>query len=440
MAARTGPRELWQRPLFRRFWIGESISFLGNQVTDLALPLTAVLLLGATADQMGIMTAIWFLPYLVFGLPAGVWIDRMRRKPILVGLDLVAAAAVLVVPFAAWTGLLRIELLYVVSFVLGSTVVIFMVAYQSFVPTLVGRTDIAEANAALEATTSITAVAGPGIGGLLVQALTAPFALLLDALSYLISAALVASIRVVEPPPIPDAAGRPMLEQIREGLRVVRTTPVLFALVRGGTIHNFFGRMFDALFVLYAARNLGLDPATIGLVLAAAGPGSFVGSLVATRIPRRIGLGTTIWTAQLLTGVARLLVPLAGSGLLASGQLLSARPTISTLTLGLSMFLLGFARTLFNVNQLSLRQAITADRMHGRVNATMRFVMWGVTPIGALIGGLLASSAIGIQGTLFIAALGALAATIPFLLPAISGLGQMPEPLVDDAGVGTAAS
>jgi predicted MFS family arabinose efflux permease len=423
--------------MFRRFWIGESISFLGNQVTDLALPLTAVLLLGATANQMGILTATWYLPYLVFGLPAGVWIDRMRRRPILVGLDLAAAAAVLVVPIAAWSGLLRIELLYVVSFVLGSTVVIFMVAYQSFVPTLVGRADIAEANAALEATTSLTAVAGPGVGGLLVQLFTAPFALLVDAGSYLISAILIGSIRVEEPAPIPDAERRPMFAQIREGLRLVRDTPVLFALVRGGTIHNFFGRMFDALFVLYASRDLGLDPATIGLVVATSGPGSFVGSLVATRIPRRIGLGTTIWNAQVLTGLARLLIPLAGGALLVRpGTLLPAGTPISAVTLAASMFLLGLARTVFNINQLSLRLAITADRMHGRVNATMRFVMWGVTPLGALAGGMLATTGLGIRGTFLVAGLGTLLATVPFLLPAIRNLHRMPDPINDEAGVG----
>jgi predicted MFS family arabinose efflux permease len=415
MDRQTGPRELWRRPMFRRFWVGESISFLGNQVTDLALPLTAVLLLGATADQMGILTATWYLPYLVFGLPAGVWIDRMRRRPILVGLDLAAAAIVLVVPIAAWAGLLRIELLYLVSFLLGSTVVVFTVAYQSFVPTLVGRADIAPANAALEATTSITTIAGPGIGGLLVQLLTAPFALLLDAASFLVSATLIGSIRVDEPPPIPDAERRPMLEQIAEGIRYVVRTPVLFALVRGGTIHNFFSRMIDALFVLYATRSLGLDPATIGLVLAAGGPGSFVGSLLATRIPARLGLGRTIWGAQILTAAARLLIPLAGGGALLSAGTLAA-----------SMFVLGLVRTVFNVNQVSLRLAITEDRMHGRLNATMRFVMWGVTPFGALAGGLLATTALGIQGTLVLAGLGTLVATAPFLLPAIRDLRAIP--------------
>ncbi len=407
--------------MFRRFWLGETISFLGNQVTDLALPLTAVLLLGATADQMGILSAAWYLPYLVFGLPAGVWVDRMRRRPILVGLDLAAAAIVLVVPIAAWTGFLRIELLYLVSFILGSTVVVFMIAYQSFVPTLVGRADIAEANAALETTASITAIAGPGIGGLLVQVLTAPFALLVDGLSFLVSAALVASIRIDEPPPIPDAERRSAFEQVREGIRHVVGTPSLFALVRGGAFHNFFSRMIDALFVLYATRNLGLDPATIGLILAAGGPGSFVGSLLATRVAARLGLGRTIWSMQVLTGLARLLIPLAGGGALLSAG-----------TLALSMFGLGVARAIFNINQLSLRLAITPDRMHGRLNATMRFVMWGVTPFGALAGGFLATTALGIQGALVLAGIGVLGATVPFLLPAIRELQVIPRSPLGD--------
>jgi MFS family permease len=408
--------------MFRRFWIGETVSFLGNQVTDLALPLTAVLLLGATADQMGILTATWFLPYLVFGLPAGVWIDRMQRQRVLVGLDLAAAGVVLLVPLLAWAGVLRIELLYLISFTLGSFVVIFYVAYQSFIPTLVGRPDIAPANAALETTTSITAIVGPGVGGILVQLLTAPFALLLDGASFLISAALVGSIRVEEPPPIADAARPPMLEAIREGIRHVARTPILAALVRGGSIHNFFGRMIDALFVLYASRELGLNAAGIGLVVAAAGPGSFVGSLVATRIAQRVGLGRTIWVAQVVTGIARLLLPIAGGGVLLSASWLAA-----------SMFLLGVARTVFNVNQVSLRLAITEDRMHGRLNATMRFVMWGVTPFGALAGGLLATTALGIRGTLAIAGAGTLLAAIPFLTPALRSLRRIPSPEVSSA-------
>jgi Transmembrane secretion effector len=324
---------------------------------------------------------------------------------------------VVVVPVAASLGLLRLELLDVVSFVLGSTVVVFYVAYQSFVPTLVGRSALLEANAALEATNSGTAVAGPGLAGVMVQVLGAPFALLLDAASFLFSATLVASIRIDEPPPIADSERRPALEQIREGVRLVASTPVLASLVRGGAVHNFFSRMIDALFVLFASRELGLDAATIGLVFAAAGPGSFIGAVLATHAATRFGVGRAIWGGQVLTGLSRLLVPAA---------LLVGAPWSRAVVLAGSMFLLGVARSVFNINQVSLRLSITPDRMHGRLNATMRFVMWGVTPFGALAGGFLAASGLGITGTLVVAGVGVLAATVPFLAPGLRSLVRMP--------------
>ncbi|HEU4672799.1 MAG TPA: MFS transporter [Candidatus Limnocylindrales bacterium] len=410
-----GVRGLWAVPGFRRFWIGEGVSFLGNEVTELALPLTAVLVLGASASEMGLLTAALFLPYLVFGLVAGVWVDRMRRRPVLVALDLISAAAVLAIPLAAWAGVLRIELLYVVAFVLGSTVVVFMVAYQSFVPTLVGRDAIIEANAALEATNSIALVAGPGRGGLLVQLVGAPFALLVDGASFLFSASLVGSIRVEEPPPLPAATRPSAADDIRAGIRYVASVPALAALVRGGAVHNFFSRMMEALFVLFATRRLGLDAATIGLVVAAAGPGAFVGSLLASRASRAFGLGTTVWSMQVLTGIARLSVP--ATLLLGPIAGTANAPVASAIVLAAGMFLLGVARTVFNVNQVGLRLSITPERMHGRMSATMRFVMWSVTPFGALAGGLLASTPLGLDATLVVAGLGVLAATL-FLLPA----------------------
>lgn len=420
-----GVRGLWRLSAFRRFWIGEGVSFLGNEVTELALPLTAVLVLGASATQMGVLTAALFLPYLVFGLVAGVWVDRMRRRPILVALDLVSAAAVLTVPFAAWAGLLRIELLYVVAFVLGSTVVVFMVAYQSFVPTLVGREAIIEANAVLEATNSVALVAGPGVGGLLVQAIGAPFALLADGASFLFSATLVGSIRVAEPPPIPRRDRASVVDEIGAGIRYVASVPALAALVRAGAVHNFFSRMMEALFVLFASRRLGLDAATIGLVVAAAGPGAFVGSLLASRTARVLGLGTTVWSMQALTGVARLLVPAALLVVPVNGA--SSGSASASIVLGAGMFLLGVARTIFNVNQVSLRLSITPERMHGRMNATVRFVMWGVTPFGALAGGFLASTPLGLDATLVLAGVGVLAATLLLLAEPLRRMSSIAE-------------
>jgi MFS family permease len=396
---------LWRRRAFLSFWVGESISHLGAHVTDLALPLTAVLLLGATADQMGVLAAAGYLPFLVVGLLAGVWVDRFRRRPILIASDLVSAVAVASVPVAWLLDVLRIELLYIVSFVLGMVAVVWTVAYQSFLPSLVERDELVEANAKLEAGNSVGTVAGPGLGGVIVQFAGAPLALLADAASYLVSVVLVGSIRVAEPAPIPDAERRGTVEQIREGLRFVARTPLLASLAAGGATHNFFARMVDALFVLYATRELGLEPVALGLALAAAGPGAFVGALMASRVARRLGIGPTIVSAQVLTGLSSLVIALAsGTAVVAAGMLV------------VSWFLIGMIRTIYNVNQVSLRVAITTDRMHGRVNATIRFIAWSVTPVGALVGGFLAANVIGLRATMLLAAIGVLTATVPFLL------------------------
>jgi MFS family permease len=408
---------LWRRRAFATFWLGESISFLGSRVTDLALPLTAVLLLGASADQMGILTAAGYLPFLVVGLLAGVWVDRFRRRRILIVSDIVSAAAVMTVPVAWSLGWLRIEQLYVVGFVLGFISVIWTVAYQSFVPTLVGREDLVEGNAKLEATNSIGLIVGPSGAGTLVQLVGAPIALLADAGSFLVSAALLGSIRVTEPPPLPESEGSRTTDQIREGIRLVLGTPILAALVRCGATHNLFSRMIEALFVLYATRDLGLSPLVLGLVYAAGGPGALIGSLVAQRLADRLGVGRVIVLMQALTGVARLLIPLAGGPVWLTIAVLMA-----------SDFLLGMARTVFNVTQVSLRLSITPDRLHGRVNATMRFIMWAVTPVGALVGGFLGASLLGIRTTLLIAAIGVSLATLPVLVSPLRNLRTAPAP------------
>lgn len=417
---------LLRRPAFRAFWLGQSVSFIGSHVTELALPLTAVLVLDATAEQMGLLTAIGYVPFLLVGLLAGVWVDRYRRRPILVATDLVAAGAIAVVPIAAVLGVLRIEVLLAVAFVVGFVEVIAPVAYQSFLPTLVGRDGLVEGNAKLEASHSVATIVGPGLGGALVQLLTAPIALVLDSLSYLASAGLIASVRVAEPPPIPPDAAADTRSQIAEGLRIVAATPILRALVTCGAVHNVFSRMIDALIVLYAVDVVGLGPAEIGLVFAAGGPGSFLGALAVERLGLRIGVGPVIVLSQVATGVARLLVPVAAA---------VGGPIAPLVVLAASTFLLGFARTTFNISQVSLRVAITSDRLHGRVNATMRFVMWGVTPFGAVAGGLLAATTLGLQGTLVVAGLGVLAATAPLLLPAVRRLRRIPDAVTstDDA-------
>jgi Na+/melibiose symporter-like transporter len=282
-------------------------------------------------------------------------------------------------------------------------------------PTLVGRERLLEANARMEVSSSVAGIVGPGIGGALVQLVTAPVALVVDSLSYVASALFVASVRVVEPAPISDADRASVRADIAQGLRLVAATPILRALVGCGSIHNFFSRMIDALFILYMVDGLRLEPAAIGVVFAAGGPGALLGALVVQRLGGRFGVGPTIVVTQVLTGVARLLIPLAGGPAWLAIAILAA-----------SEFLLGFVRIAFNVSQVSLRLSITPDRMHGRVNATMRFVMWSVTPFGALAGGLLAGTTLGLRGTLLIAGAGVLVATLPLLAPSLRQVQAIP--------------
>ena len=406
---------LWRDRDFRRFWIGQSISSLGDEISALALPLIAVLTLDASATQMGVLTALGYVPFLLVGLQAGVWIDRMRRRRILIWADAAQGALLLTIPAAALVGVLRIEQLYVLALVIGAINVVAAVAQQSFLPSLVARAHIPAANSRLEATRSFTGIVGPGIGGVLVQVLTAPIAILVDSVSFLVSALLLGSLRTQEPPPLPDAERAGMRSQIAEGLRIVLGHRLLRPLMTTGMSHNFFRRMFEAIFVLYLVNELGLDPAVLGIVVAAGGPGALLGAVAAVPVARRIGVGPTIVWAQVLTGVACLATPLAGGPL-----------WMVVAVLAIGEFLLGLARTTFNITQLSLRQAITPDRLQGRVNATMRFMMWGVTPFGAVLGGV-AGSVIGLRPTLFIAAVAVLLAFVWVAFSSVAELREQPS-------------
>lgn len=406
---------LWTNPDFVRFWTGETISFFGSEVTALALPLTAVLVLKAGAGEMGLLAASRNLPFLLVGLPAGVWVDRMRRRPILIASDLCSAVLLGSIPLAAALGYLRIEQLYLVSFLVGVVTVIASVAYQSFLPTLVKRENLVEGNSKLEVSSSVAGILGPGLGSTLVQFFTAPIAIVADSLSFLISALFLGTIRTPEPPPIPHEQRANIWRQMGEGLKIVWSNPILRSIVSCGVTHNFFSRMIDALYVLYLTRDLRIQPVLLGVILAMGGPGALLGALLAAPAVKRFGLGPTITGAQVLTGISRLLIPLAAGSL-----------PLMVVVLGAGEFLLGVSRPVFNVNQLSLRQAITPDRLHGRVNATMRFIMWGVTPVGALLGGLLAEG-IGLRTTLLMAAAGVLLAFLWILVSPVRALHEQPR-------------
>lgn len=386
-------------PDFTRFWIGETISMFGSAITELALPLTAVVVLKATPAQMGVLSAASYAPFLLIGLLAGVWVDRARRRPILLSADIAKALLLGSIPVAAMLGRLDMSQILLVAFLTGGVRVIDDVAYQAFLPSLLRRKNLVDGNSKLEVSNSIAGIAGPGIAGFLVQILTAPIAIAVDAFSFVISALFLVSIRSVEPPPTPHGRESTLMSQIRDGLRVIFSNAFLRAIMWCGTMHNFFSRMIDALFVLYASRELALSPAMVGVVMAFGGPGALVGSLLVSRLTKRFGIGRTLVFAQVLTGISRLLIPLAGGSVPATIAVLAS-----------SEFLWGLARPMFNITQISLRQSITPDHMLGRMNASIRFVMWSVTPFGALLGGVLGGY-IGLQATMLLAATGVLGAT-----------------------------
>ena len=410
------PGGLWLHRDFRAFWAAETISQFGSQVTFLALPLVAIVVLTESAFKVALLTTVEFLPFLLFALPAGVWVDRLRRRPILVLGNLGRAVALATVPLAHWLDLLTIWQLYAVGFVTGVCTVFFDVAYQSYVPSLVGREQIVEGNAKLETSRSAAQIAGPGLAGALVAILTAPVAILADALSFLVSAVFLGRIRQQEEVPARESRGTLRVELL-EGLRYVLGHSFQRGIVGAVALSNFFGNVVWAILLVYAVRDLGLSAATIGVVLALGNIGTLVAALTAKRISDRIGVGRTIVSSSLLFGPGTLLIAVAPKEL--------AIPFFIA-----SGFVVGFGVILFNVTGISLIQAITPDRMLGRANASRRFVVWGVIPIGGLVGGVLAST-IGLRETIFVGAIGSLFAVIPIVLSPIRSVGRMSE--LDDS-------
>jgi MFS family permease len=406
-----------------RLWAAETISQLGSQVTLLALPLAAILTLNASAFEVGALSSIEYAPFLLVGLPAGVWVDRLRRRPILIAGDLGRAVVLASIPIAYWLDALTMPHLYVAAFLTGICTVFFDVAYQSYLPSLVERRELTEGNSKLEISRSGAQLAGPGVAGVLVQILTAPVAIAADAASYVGSALFVMRIRRPEPEvATPAAEERPgMRSQIMEGLRYVLGHPLLRPIAACTSLSNLFSAMAMAILILFAVRELGLAAGAIGVALAIGNVGFLVGAFAADRIARRVGIGRTIVGSAVLFGLGGFAYPFA-------------TPATALALLVAGGLLFGFGGVVYNVNQVSLRQAITPGRMQGRMNATMRFVVWGTLPIGALAGGAL-GGAIGLRPTLWVAAVGGLLAFVPPLLSPVRGLASIPEEEEEEAAL-----
>jgi MFS family permease len=387
---------LWRQPDFVKLWSGQTISQIGDHVTGTALPLAAILVLHASPLQVGALAALETAPILLLGLPAGALVDRWPRRPILIVTDLGRTAVLASVPLAAVLGLLRMEQLFVVAATVGALSVVSKVANQAFLPSLVAREQLVEANSALGASESVAEIAGPPLGGILVQALSAPIAILFDALSFVSSALSVALLRSPSTAPAPAKQRQSLRQEIAEGLRVVVTTPVLRALAGSSGTFNFFGSFIGALYSLFLIRDLRLSPALIGALVGLGGVGALFGAFLAGRAACRFGLGATLIGALMCGVGVQLLIPLAGGprplavALLAAAQLLG--------DVGIAIYF---------ITELSLRQAAIPDRLLGRANASMQVLMQGAAPIGALLAGVLAA-AVGIRRTLLLAVLGML--------------------------------
>lgn len=348
---------VWCRPDFLKLWVGQTVSACGSEISVLALPLTAVLLLGATPGQMGLFRAAAYMPYLLVSLFAGVWADRLRRRPLLIAMNLGQAVSLLTVPVALWLDLLRIEWLYAVALLAGGQAVVANVAELSLLPTLVRREQLVEANGKMEIGNAVPEVVGPSLGGLLVQRVTAPLAVLADVLSFLAAALLLTGISTREPPPSGHARARRIWRDIGEGLSAVLQHQFLRIIAASGAGVAFFANVQLAVYLLFVTRELGIAPALLGLILAVGSGGGLLGALVAASAARRWGVGPTLIAAQALKAAGSVfpVVALGPSSL-----------TAPTLMAGAVLAAAGIP--LFSINAVSLRQAVTPDRLQGRVN------------------------------------------------------------------------
>jgi MFS family permease len=392
--ARAG---LWAQADFVRLWSAQSISLFGSEITVIALPLTAVLVLGASPAQMGLLAAAGNVPFLLVGLLAGVWVDRLRYRPVLVAADLGRAVLLGSIPVAAAFGVLRIEQLFVVAFLAGTLTVFFDVAYQSYLPELVTRDRLAEGNGKLEASKSVAEMAGPMVGSGLLQIAAAPFAIGVDAISFLLSAAFLRSIRRNRPPAV-CAARSSVLADVGTGIRLVLRHPLLRPIAACSATMNLFYQMVMAVYILYLTTGLQLAPGFVGVTLGVGSLGGLAGALIASPVARRFGTGKTLIAATVISGAGGLMIAVShGLGAATVPALIGAQV----------LLILGVP--IYNINQLSLRQAITPADVRGRVNATNRFLVWGTMPVGSLLGGLL-GQVIGVEQTIVIGAVGMLLA------------------------------
>jgi MFS family permease len=385
------PESLWRNADFRKLWAGQTISELGSVVTRTAVPLVAVLALAAGPFQMALLVVSGSLAVLLVGLLAGAWVDRLRRRPILIWADAIRAVLLFSIPAAYLAGVLRIEQLYLVVFLEGCVGALFRAAYPAYVPSLIGVDRVVEGNSKLATSSSLAEIGGPGLAGGLVQAIGAPLAILVDAISFVVSAISLVLIRSREPTRPPRTAATPIRLEILEGLRLVRRHAVLVPLTLRSIIAHVAGSFYGVLYTIYLIQDLRLSPLLLGIVVSAGGVGSLIGSFFASRVIARFGFGPALIGTAAGASMIGALTPLAGGPLL-----------LATLMVFLPQLIGDGLQTIEGVAELSLIQGVIPDRILGRVNATLEVFSHGIAyPLGALLAAVLAGW-IGVRGVIAI--------------------------------------
>jgi MFS family permease len=432
MTGRSKP-SLWRHRDFVKVWSAATVSILGSQITIIALPFIALTMLGASVFQVSLLAAVEMLPFLLFTLPAGAWLDRVRIRPVLVAADIGRGIILLTVPLAYVTDTLTIWQLFVVAFLTGTLSAFFDVAEQSYLPAIIDRDDLVDGNANLQISYSVAQIGGPTLGGNLIAIMAAPLAIAVDSLSFFISGGFVSAVRRREGKPERrlDATGRPasMRTEIGEGLRYVLGDRHLRAIAACTGTTNLFGAALFGVFPVLIWHELELPPAFYGTVMGLASVGFLAGAALSSRMPAAFGVGRTIILATVVGPPAFLLMALTPADL-----------RVATVTLFVGWFMAGMSQVIYNVAQISLRQAITGPAMRNRMNATMRFIVWGTIPIGSVLGGVMATL-LPVRAALVIAAVASSAAVLPLLLSPLRSLHDIPtedSPAGKDHPAGTA--
>lgn len=375
---------------FLRLWTAQGLSVLGSKLSELAIPLIAVTMLDATPVQMGLLLAAENLPFLLIGLPAGVWVDRMRKRPIMVSADAVRAVCLIAIPICAYFEVLSLPVLFAVAFGVGFMNVWFDLAYGSYVPALVPRDRLIEANSKLSISLSAAETCGPAVGGGLIQLFGAPAAILFNALTFVFSGLLLGGIKRKEDAPPPPEPGESLRKTIGQGLRFIWNDLLMRALTARLAGWHFVVAAMEALLIIYLTRTLEITPSVIGILFSVAGIGVLIGAALGERIPQRVGTGNTVSLSHLVLALVALLIPLA-----------QGPKWVQLAMVGFAMFTWGFCAVTYQITNVSLRQALAPEGMLARINAATRFASLGIRPVSAIIGGYLGAY-LGLRNAIWI--------------------------------------